>query len=340
MKSLYTKYRPSHFSEVIGQESIVKILKQQLETNNIFNCMIFSGVSGTGKTTLARIFANDLNNHIGVPIEIDAASNNGVDNIRNIIKSANEKSLLGEYKVFIIDEAHMLTVQAWNALLKTIEEPPKYTIFIFCTTDPLKIPETIQNRCMRFNFTRVPSELIKQRLDFICRSEGNILNWQDTIDYISRNCNGEVRRAISMLETCVRYDKDINIKNAILSLNIGYYEDYFDLINSIIDGNFKSVITIVDNIYDRGLDLKKFISMFTDFCLDILKYILCKDITVTRLPITLEEKIKYAIGFDKPEKYYIYITDKLLELNNLLNTTDNNKTTIEIFFNQLCRCVQ
>ncbi|MBQ6632027.1 MAG: AAA family ATPase, partial [Romboutsia sp.] len=174
MNSLYLKYRPKDFNGVIGQESIIKILKQQLDTDNIFNCMIFSGVSGTGKTTVARIFADEVNKHCGYPIEIDAASNNGVDNVKQIVSSAAERSINSEYKVYIIDEAHMLSTQAWNAFLKTIEEPPKYTIFIFCTTDPHKIPETIQNRCMRFNFTRVVPSLIEQKLDFICRSENNI----------------------------------------------------------------------------------------------------------------------------------------------------------------------
>ena len=175
MKSLYTKYRPNSWSEVIGQDSIIKIIKQQIDTNHIFNCMIFSGVSGTGKTTLARIYANYLNKNEGFPIEIDAASNNSVDNVRQIVSTASERSLNSEYKVYIIDEAHMLSIQAWNAFLKCIEEPPRYTIFIFCTTDPHKIPETIQNRCMRFNFTRVGSDLIRQKLNYICENE-NISN--------------------------------------------------------------------------------------------------------------------------------------------------------------------
>lgn len=339
MESLYLKYRPNRFEDVIGQKSIVKILKQQLSTNSIFNCMIFAGVSGTGKTTLARIYANELNNNVGFPIEIDGASNNGVDNVKQIVESASERSLYGNYKVYIIDEAHMLTTQAWNAFLKTIEEPPRYTVFIFCTTDPSKIPETIQNRCMRFNFTRVSSELIRQRLDFICRSENNILNYLDTIDYISRNCDGEVRKAISMLETCISYDHDLSIEKAINALSINAYDDYFNLINAVIDGNFNKTIKIIDLMYDNGIDLRKFISTFTDFNLDILKYILSNDIKSTKFPIHLEEKIKYAIGFDNPEKYYLYITDKLLELDYKIKNTSNEKITIEIIFNQLCRCI-
>ena len=131
MKSFGVKYRPSTWEEVVGQESVLKILKQQINTKSFKNAYIFSGASGSGKTTCARIFANEINEHLGSPIEIDAASNNGVDNVRYISENAKERALDAEYKIYIIDEAHVLTNQAWNAFLKVIEEPPKYTIFIF-----------------------------------------------------------------------------------------------------------------------------------------------------------------------------------------------------------------
>lgn len=343
MESLYTKYRPNKFEEVIGQESVVKILKQQLETKSIFNCMIFSGVSGTGKTTLARIFANELNEHLGLPIEIDAASNNGVDNVKQIVASASERSIHSNYKVYIIDEAHMLSTQAWNAFLKTIEEPPKYTIFIFCTTDPHKIPETIQNRCMRFNFTRVPSQLIEAKLDYICKAECangiNINNWRDSINYISRICDGEVRKAISMLETCISYDKNMSMEKTLIALGNLSYDSYFTLINNIIDGNINQVQITIEKLYNSGANLKKFVDLFTEFCLDILKYILSCDIQVTKLPAHLEENVKQAIGFNNPDKYYLYFVDKLLELKNMIKVDNNEKVTIEIIFAQMCRFI-
>ena len=133
--SLATKYRPNTFDEVVGQDITIKLLTKQLETNSFVNCYLFAGPSGDGKTTIARIMANEINKHVGNPIEIDAASNNGVDNIRMIINEANSRSLTSEYKIFIMDEAHMLTTASWNALLKLIEEPPKYTIFIFCKSN-------------------------------------------------------------------------------------------------------------------------------------------------------------------------------------------------------------
>lgn len=345
MESLYTRFRPVKFDEVIGQESVKKILKQQLETGNIFNCMIFAGTSGTGKTTLARIYANVLNKYQGFPIEIDAASNNGVDNVRQIINSAAERSLNSEYKVYIIDEAHMLTTQAWNAFLKCIEEPPKYTIFIFCTTDPHKIPATIQNRCMRFNFTRVSSALICQKLTDICTILDETVdelapsNWGNAVEYISRICDGEVRKAISMLETCLSYDSNMSMENVLKALGNSAYDDYFTLVNGIIDGNNKVLIETIDKMYDEGVDLVKFVDLFTEFCLDITKYILCQDIKSTKIPDHLEDKVKFAIGFNDAIKYYNYIVDKLLNLKNMLKNSTQERVVIEIVFNQMGRFV-
>ena len=343
MEFLYSKYRPKKFSEVIGQDSIVKILERQLETDSIFNCMIFSGVSGTGKTTIARIFANELNNNIGFPIEIDAASNNSVDNVRQIVTSASERSVHCKYKVYILDEAHMLSTQAWNAFLKTLEEPPKYTIFIFCTTELHKIPETIQNRCMTFYFTRVDSSLIEHKLDFICRSENSlgekITNWNESINYISRICEGEVRKAISMLETCLRYSDNLSIENVLLALGSLSYNNYCNIIDNILDGNINKVNVIINDLYNKGINLKRFVDLFLDFCLDILKYILTNDIQSTKFPLYLEDDIKKISNFEKSDKYYLYFIDKLLELKNMIKIDNNEKITIEVVFSQMCRFV-
>ena len=338
MKSLYVKYRPSKWDEVEGQESVVKILKQQIESGNIFNCMIFAGTSGTGKTTLARIYANELNRGQGSPIEIDAASNNGVDNVRQITATASERSIDSEYKVIIIDECHMMSTAAWNAFLKCIEEPPHYTIFIFCTTDPHKIPATIQNRCMRFNFTRVPSHMIEKRLNFICSSESIVAD-ENVTNYLSRICDGEVRKAISYLETCVRYDDNLTMENVLIALGNSSYDDYFNIVNSIIDGDSKSIINIIDKMYNNGVDLKKFVDLFIDFCFDILKYILCKDIKVTKIPDSYQDKLDFSVNFNDNIKYFNYIIDKLLELKNMIKNDNTEKITIQVVFNQISRFV-
>ena len=186
-EALSVVYRPKKFEDVCSQSSIVKILQRQIDSGEFKNSYLFAGASGCGKTTIARIFANEINRHKGNPIEIDAASNNGVDNVKQIIKSACERSLDSEYKIYIIDECHALTSQAWQAFLKCIEEPPKYTVFIFCTTEKNKVPDTIKNRCQVFNFNRIPSNIIKDRLEFICLKE-LFRNYSDACDYISRIC--------------------------------------------------------------------------------------------------------------------------------------------------------
>ena len=172
MEALATKYRPRTFNDVVCQDNIKKVLTNQLETGEIKQAYLFAGSPGTGKTTSARIFANDVNGGKGKPIEIDGASNNGVDNIRSIIDDCKMKSLDSKYKVYIIDEVHMLSLGAFNALLKVLEEPPKRVIFILCTTDPHKIPPTILSRLQRFDFKRIPQFDIVQRLEYILKKEG------------------------------------------------------------------------------------------------------------------------------------------------------------------------
>ena len=173
MKSLAVQYRPKTWDDLIEQDAVKVILKQQLESGNIHSAMLFCGPSGDGKTTTARIFANMLNNGKGVPIEMDAASHNGVDDVREIGKLASTKTIDGsEYKVFIIDECHMITAQGWASFLKLIEEPPAKVVFIFCTTDPQRIPPTILSRVQRYNFTKVSEDGVKKRLLQILENEG------------------------------------------------------------------------------------------------------------------------------------------------------------------------
>ena len=338
MESLAVKYRPRIFDEVCSQESIVRILNRQLELNEFKNCYIFSGASGCGKTTIARIFANEINKHLGSPIEIDGASNNGVDNVKQIIASASERALDGGvYKIYIIDECHMLTTQAWNAFLKCIEEPPTYTIFIFCTTDPQKIPTTVANRCQRFNFNRIKSSVIKDRLTFICSQEG-YTNYTDTCDYISRICSGQMRDGISLLEKCASYDTDLSLNNTLKALGNYSYDIYFKLINYLIDGDVKETLQVINDIYQDGGDVKLFIDQFLTFCLDICKYSLCGDYRVTSIPNSYEEEMRRASNFDNSLSYYNYVVDKLLNLKNMLKTDIRPKDTIEVMLMDIARC--
>ena len=198
---LAVKYRPKTFEDVCGQSITVQILEKVIEKRAFKNCYLFAGDSGCGKTTLARIFANKINRGMGAPIEIDAASNNGVDDVRAIVESASQRSLIGDYKIFIIDECHSITTQGWQAFLKGIEEPSPFTIFMFCTTEPNKLPQAILNRVQRYNISKIPQVQIRERLRYICQQEG-FINYDGTCDLISKTCGGCMRDAITSLDQC------------------------------------------------------------------------------------------------------------------------------------------
>lgn len=336
MQSLAVKYRPKEFSDVSGQLSVIHILERMIETGNIRNAMLFCGASGCGKTTLARIFANKINNGQGYPIEIDAASNSGVDNVRSIVKEASERSISGKYKVYILDECHSFSNTGWQAWLKCIEEPPTYTVFIFCTTDPQKIPATILNRVMRFNLTRIGAHDIRDRLKYICAQEG-FTNYNESCDYLSKICYGGMRDGISLLEKCANYSTDLKIDNVLEALGNYSYDVFFKLCNALIDGNEKQVLEIVSQYYDKGNDLKLFVNQFLDFCIDVSKYSLFKTCDVTRIPVSMESDLKYATGFDNPEKYYMYVIDKLLELKNMVKSEVDARSTVEVMLLQIAR---
>ena len=335
MKSLATLYRPNKFEDVLGQQSIIEILKRQLATNSFKHTYLFCGPSGDGKTTIARIFAKELNHGFGEPIEIDGASNNGVDNVRAIIDESKSRAMDAEYKVIIVDECHMLTIQAWNAFLKCLEEPSEYTIFIFCTTDPQKIPQTVQNRCQRFNLSKVETSLIRGRLEFVCSKEG-FTNYLEACDYISKLCNGCVRDALSLLEKASDYNPDLSINNVLEALGNFSYKVFLELENAIYDGDQKSIISIVESIYNKGNDMKLFIEQFLDFTLDLNKYCLFKDLSMTKIPSSLEKNdgtplnLEYVTNIENPINYYNNLISRLLELKTSLRYDATPKTTIEI----------
>jgi DNA polymerase-3 subunit gamma/tau len=290
MSSLAVKYRPQEFEDVVGQVSIIKILQRQLEINDVKNCYLFCGPSGTGKTTLARIFANKINNGQGTPIEIDGASNNGVDNVRSIIEDSKSRALDAEYKIYIIDECHAVSSAGWQAFLKCIEEPESaYSIFMFCTTDPQKIPATILNRVQRFNITRINTDKVRERLAYICRQEG-FTNYEESVDYIAKLCDGGMRDSISTLEKCAGYSTDLSITNVLEALGNYSYDTFFALINNVIDGKEGEVFKILDEFYKAGNDLRLFIDMFLSFCLDVSKYIVFQSTDMIKIPSSMEDK--------------------------------------------------
>tara|TARA_Y100000590_G_scaffold354424_1_gene407727 strand:+ start:63 stop:1754 length:1692 start_codon:yes stop_codon:yes gene_type:complete len=292
-KVLALKYRPQNFNEVVGQEIIVKTIYNSIKENKIPNAFLFTGIRGTGKTTLARLIAKSLNcvngidkvcenkycehceaisnsNHLDI-LEMDAASKTGVDDVRDLIEFSRYAPNSAKYKIFIIDEVHMLSKQAFNALLKTLEEPPEYLKFIFCTTEIKKIPVTVISRTQRFDLSRVKS---KELFDYIKhikdKENGNVSD--DAIKLIVKISEGSVRDALSLLDRGLISNPD----GSLLDLNaaqkiFGYFDKSFliDLFEKIFEGDEQAVINIYRSIYDSGVEPKIFLNDF----LEVLYYI-------------------------------------------------------------------
>jgi DNA polymerase-3 subunit gamma/tau len=272
IKSLAVKYRPTTFDEVVEQGAIKLILRQQLESEEVKNAYLFCGGAGTGKTTCARIFANEINKFKGNPIEMDAASNSGVEDVRAIIQQAKTKSLDSEYKIFIIDECHSISNTGWQAFLKLIEEPPAKSIFIFCTTDPQKIPKTILSRVQRYDFQRISHNAVADRLEYICKSEDVEFYEREALDYIAKLADGGMRDAITLMDKCISYNRDLTIKNVVDALGITDYDTMFFLTDSIITNEVVAVLKTIEEVHRSGKDLKQFIKTYTNFVLDLCKY--------------------------------------------------------------------
>ena len=266
-KALAIKYRPSTWEDVVEQTSTKIILQQQLNSGEIKHAYLFCGSAGTGKTTCARIFAHDINSGQGHPIEMDAASNSGVDDVRNIIQQAKTKSLDSEYKVFIIDECHSISNTGWQAFLKLIEEPPVKSIFIFCTTDPQKIPKTILSRVQRYDFQRISQQGIVRRLFAILAAENRSKEPneraridEESIEYIAKIADGGMRDAISLMDKCLAYSTDLTLENVVAALGTTDYDTMFKLTDYLLQLNgeesTKLALQLIDDMYNSGKDLK------------------------------------------------------------------------------------
>lgn len=345
-KDLAGKYRPPHFTEVVGQDNIKAVLTNQLETGEFKQAYLFTGGAGTGKTTCARIFANDVNGGKGRPIEIDGASNNGVDNVRVIIDNCKFKSMDSTYKVYIIDEVHMLSIGAFNALLKTLEEPPANTIFILCTTDPQKIPATIISRVQRFDFKRLSTTQIIERLRFIVNvedaelsdrshGEAEIYVSDEALEYIAKIADGGMRNAITLLDTCLGYGHSLTIAEVINILGSTDYQVYFEFIESIIDNSAVNAITIVEELHADGKDLKQFIKGVNNFILDVMKYALLGDMNYLAIPNTYLANLDSIIN-KAPLTFYQEVLKTFIELNGRIRWESNVKPVLQAEVMLLC----
>lgn len=335
-QSLSVRYRPKDFTDLTEQGALKDILTNQIETKTFQHGYLFTGPAGTGKTTSARIFANMINEGKGNPIEVDAASNSGVDNIRNIIDDAKKKPLDAEYKIFIIDECHALSSGAWQAMLKLLEEPPKFSIFILATTDPQKIPATILSRVQRFQFNKISNQGIVDRLTTILEKESELIedldkqiSWDlEALEFISKVSNGGMRDAITLMDKCLSLSNELTLENVLKTIGSESYETFFEFLNRLCNKEQHS-ITAIENVFNAGKDVKQFMKEFGKFILDVEKYLIYNKFDYISIPQT-QENIDYLELFKENREGVFDVMELVVNINNKIKWDSDPKTLIEL----------
>lgn len=346
--ALYRKYRPSNFASVVGQEVVVDILKNSILNNKVSHAYLFTGPRGTGKTSIAKILAHAVNclnfngdicgecevcknleiNDSDI-IEIDAASNNGVDEIRTLRDNVKLLPSFCKYKIYIIDEVHMLSTGAFNALLKTLEEPPSHVIFILATTEPNKIPLTILSRCQRFDFNKISNEKLVSRLLYIATQEGKIID-KSILEYIAEISDGGLRDAINLLDQVISLPQESVTLEEIDRLSGRISQNtLFELLNAISTGNYVSILNISDIIYGEGKNYKD----IADGMLAIVRDLSINFEVDSYFNKDYSSKLATInIPFDK----LISITSLLNELIKELKNSNDPKMLFDIYMVNIC----
>ncbi len=340
--ALYNIYRPKKFDDVEEQFAVKQILGHELKNNQVKGVLLFTGGAGTGKTTSARIFANELEPSRSNIIEINCADHTGVDDVRSlVIESSKTKPLHGKYKIFILDEVHMLTVQSQNALLKLLEEPPSYCIYIMCTTDPQKILGTILSRSFRYDFQLISQQGIVKRLNYILEQEKQIPDgcgvesWtQEALDMIATLAGGHMRNAIANLDKIVSFSKNITVTDVEKVAGVTSYQLLFDMLDCLLAKDETLLLSRIDQIAKSGMDLKLFVKNFLSFVLDINKYVILKTESTNdsyksliQIPTSYADRlVQYNISHRKELKGLLRL---LIELNSSLRWETTVRPVLE-----------
>lgn len=348
--ALYRKWRPRVFEEVVGQKDLIQAIKNQVKTGNIGHAYLFSGTRGTGKTSTAKIFSRAINCLTPVEsnpcntceickgildeslmdvVEIDAASNNGVDDIRELRENVKYPPSRAKYKVYIIDEVHMLSTGAFNALLKTLEEPPSYVVFILATTEPHKLPATILSRCQRFDFKRVNGEALMERLTHIC--DANQVAWEaEAIEMIIKKSDGAVRDSLSMLDQCLS-SGETNLTAEVIVKALGLVQS--DVIASLVDqihnGDYLNLFESVQQLIQDGKNLNQFVKDMVDYYRDLMMTASAgaseKVVKNTAMLAVLERQAK-TLGLSR----ILRDLSQLIELDQQMKWSGNTRILMEM----------
>ena len=334
-KVLALKWRPQSFDQVIGQEHITQALSNAIKFDRISHAFTFSGPRGVGKTTTARILAQKLNNIEDINssfdiIEMDAASNRGIDEIRSLRENVSVAPAHGKYKIYIIDEVHMLTKEAFNALLKTLEEPPDYTVFILATTDPYKMPATILSRTQRYDFRRLTINDIKKQLVIILESEKKEF---DTIslELIARKADGSMRDALGYLDQVMNYCKNsIDLKSVQKTLGVISDEVYLGIFNNICQNNVGEVVQVVDEVIMGGVSIYDFIIGLNTFLRKLLHSMIGNDDSCDFINEWLDNN-KQVTQID-----VIRIMELIFQFELKIKLLDQSDLALELLMVKLC----